>query len=222
MKIAVCLLGHYRSFDRVSACWGRLKAKYDIDFYISTWDCVNSNTQSWHKTDGNPTESLTQTHINILKSFDPEVTIMSQSWVTEERADIYLDMPIKCFEYRFQMYHNLVNRIHSSKKTYDLIVFSRLDVAIGNIVFSPVAEGTIHIGYRSDERYSYSTAASDILFAIHPDDLSFMISPHLSIRKAREMGLYKKPEDYANDYYNSLWVAVIPTWKYDIDFTIVR
>lgn len=222
MKIAVCLLGHYRSFDRVSAYWDRLKAKYDIEFYISTWDCVNSNTQSWHKTNSNTSELLSQTQINTLKYFDPEVTINSQSWTAEERTDIYLEMPIKCFEYRFQMYNNIVNRIHGSKKMYDLIVFSRLDVAIGNLVFSPVAEGTIHIGFRPDERYSYSLAASDILFAIHPNDLSFMTSPHVGIRKAREMGLYKKPEDYANDYYNSLWVAVIPTWKYDVDFTIVR
>lgn len=222
MKIAVCLLGHYRSFDRVSACWDRLKVKYNIDFYISTWDCVDSNTKSWHTNGGNALIPLSELQIKNLKRFDCDVIIDSQSWTDEERTDIYLGVPIKLFEYRFQMYNNVVKRIQESGRKYDLVVFSRLDIALADLDFVPVPEGTIHIGYRTDTKYSYSLAASDIFFAIHFDNIGLMTDPHIGIRKARENNLYEMPENYANDFYYTKWVAVVPTWKYNVDFAIVR
>lgn len=222
MNVAVCLVGHFRTFDKVHTGWKEFASRYNVDYYFSTWDTIDSDTKAWHKENGGNPPLLNENQLSLLRSYDPHVTIEHQEWTDEERNDIFINVPSKFFRYRYQQYNNIVQRILVSPKKYSAILFSRFDVSIHRIVLPPLLHGEICIGYREDTAYIHSLAASDIFFMIHPEDIELLCKPHKSLLELRSKNTYTKPEDFANDYYHTLWFKVTRIWKYGRDFQLVR
>ena len=49
LKIAVCMFGHLRTYERCSIFLNKnLLSKYDCDIFMHTWSTVDHSTQTWH------------------------------------------------------------------------------------------------------------------------------------------------------------------------------
>lgn len=49
MKIALCLSGHARTFDRCASSWWKLRREHDVRVFASVWDAIESNEVTWWK-----------------------------------------------------------------------------------------------------------------------------------------------------------------------------
>jgi|694.fasta_scaffold56345_2 hypothetical protein len=222
MKLAVILFGHYRTFDKHVEYWRGI----DADFYISTWDTLDSTTKSWHKPEyiGVP---LTINQIQTLKSFDKNCSIWKQEYTRDEMLDTLAKTgaPFKSFLYRYHCILHAVYRIQESGIEYDTVLITRPDIRICKPITTPPSN-EIQIGYRTAGNYTNGLAATDVVYVISGSDLhKFSWIPNTLYEWKDDPHKYCNPvacESHFTDYIYQNWNTVSKTFEYNRDFFIDR
>jgi len=227
MKIALLLQGHFRTFEKTHHSWVNALEDCEYDCYFTTWNTINSNTKSWHS---NPIENqpeLTNSQIELLKTYDPNVTIEKQEFTEEEKNDIYAHAPHKSFIYKFEALKKTLLRIESSKKEYDIIICGRFDIEIKSIKFKDINKikkiniDEIIIGGRispDKDIFLYDLATTDIIYIFHPSkkEIFYNLPDDLINRK------FRNGEDYMTNLFFSNFNKVTHSFLYQKDFEIIR
>lgn len=218
MKLAVILFGHYRTFDTNIDYWRGING----DFYISTWDTLDSTTKTWHKQEvaGTP---LTTEQIETLKSFDANCYIGTQEWIESELSDIYGKMPFKSILYKYESIMKSVHRILESKIEYDTVIITRPDIRINTNDLPSPARKEIFVSFRQDRNFLHGLSGSDLICVIHYSDLrKFAIIPQTLLDWKVNCKKYRYAEEHFTDYIYQEWETVNKTYEYDKTFGITR
>lgn len=218
MKLAVILFGHYRTFDKHVEYWRSIEA----DFYISTWDTIDSTSKSWYKPEyrGIP---LTANQIQTLKSFDPNCFIGTQEWNANEMEDMYGNLPFKSILYKYESILKSVRRIQDSKIEYDTILVTRPDIQINNIGTLNPVPGEIFMSYLDSPKFLRGHAACGLVYAVNYSDIEKIstIPENLFEWKANPKK-YNYEEDHFTDFIHQKWDTIRKTYEYNTDFVIIR
>lgn len=218
MKVLLILQGHYRSFDKTNLSWKKALEGCDYECCFCTWDVIDSNTPTWYSNNKHINEKLTNKQIDLLKSFDPNVKILSQEFSSNDMQNIYAKVPLKVYMYKYNALKDIINSIDSSK--YDMIIISRYDILIKTIKFKDITidVNEIKIGGRSSNMFFRNIAASDLLCIIHPSNKDlFNILPKDIIERKFNSG-----EECYTDFYFSNFNKVNHIWNLYNDFEIIR
>jgi hypothetical protein len=161
---------------------------------------------------------LNTTELELLRSFDPNVCIESQSYTQSELEDIYTTAPHKSFLYRFASLRDTLHRI--DKEKYDMIVVGRYDVLLRNIKWNTlsVKENEIAIGGRISTFFYKGIGASDVLFAFHPSSIERFDTPPKDYQSRK----FQNAEEPFTDFCYTNFSKVHHVWEYDREFIIAR
>lgn len=223
MKLAVILFGHYRTFDKHVEYWRGI----DADFYISTWDTLDSMTPVCWKGASSTSPRLTQSQIDTLHSFDKNCVIGKQEYTHDEMSDLLAGTgaPFKSFLYRYHCILHGVYRIQESGIEYDTVLITRPDIRLCKPIRTP-ASNEIHISYRTAWHYTKGIAATDVVYVISGSDLhKFSWIPHTLYEWKDDPHKYCNPtacESQFTDYIYQNWDTVTKMFEYDTDFFIDR
>ena len=221
MKVAFVSRGHFRSFESTEPSWRRAFEGCQVTSFFHTWDEIDFEP-SWYikRKSKQPIRKLYQNEINLLKKWDPNVQIEKQTFTEEEKYDIHSShIPQKSVSYRFNSLIQTLKRI--PKEDFDLVVVGRYDVLLNNILFRTIKaeEGTVYVGARKCEANVYgSMAASDALFACHPND----IEKFYKLFEIHEYKEFTNCEEYLNKIYITEFKKINHLWEYNVDFSFVR
>lgn len=236
MRIAVILRGHYRTFDHLADAWRNSFSETDVqtDFYVHTWDRVNSVTQTWYKSAQQSTNVafLSTIQRDTLLKFDRFATIESQRELTpDESIPFSCGIPYAALEFAWHGITSCIARVLASGETYDAIVVGRLDADIRAcasriaIDLNALSPGCIFLGARvaphKEGRYQ-NLSASDVLFAVHGNDVQKLavIPPQYAQWRAKR-SMFQSPECPWTAYaYEQFDVTV--KWKLHNDFDLLR
>ena len=218
MKLAVILFGHYRTFDKHVDYW----RGGDADFYISTWDTLDSTSKTWYKEES-PEVFITTDQIQTLKSFDPNCHIGRQEWTSSEMEDTFGKMPFKSILYKYECIVKSVKRILDSKIQYDTVLITRPDIRIYNIGKLNPVSGEIFISYRKDSNFLRGLSGTELLYAIHFTDIEKLANiPNTLLEWKVEPKKYKYAEEHFTDYIFQTWNTVCQSYEYYSDVIIIR
>jgi len=218
MKVLLILYGHYRSFNNTHKSWINSFEGCDVEYKFCTFDTIDHNTKCWHRGQTTPKPHLTNDQIDLLKLFDPAVNILTQEFTEDEHNDIYAKMPVKVYLYKYNNIKKILESIDETK--YDIIILSRFDILINNIIFKNISicKNEIKLGVRPDKGFLKGIAATDLLCMFHPSDkhLFYTMPTDIIDRK------FLIPEECYTDFYYKNFERVIQEWNYDNHFTICR
>jgi len=217
MRIALVMRGHYRTFNTTGISWINALKDYDYDCFFHTWNLQDCTTATLYRGNKYALE-LRPAYIDHLKSFDKDVVIQEQNFSEEELSDLYTGIAFKGFIYRFEALRDTLNRI--PQDTYDIIIVGRYDLFLKSGIFDnlSVKEDEILIGGRKDENYLKGYAATDLIFAFHPKNISkFFNQPKDYTEKKFNNG-----EEGFTDFLYSSFKKVNIKWVYNFDFAIRR
>ena len=151
MKIAVCLSGHYRTFDHNFTYWNdNVFSKYDCDVFLHTWDVMGN------RGNGNDTEveenleKLTQTSEELKSQYgfvdaviqeynEPLPEFLEKSKRVRQLRDNIVDeryeemLKKRRITHLYSMWYKAFKCFELTEKTntkYDLVIKSRPDIAI--------------------------------------------------------------------------------------------
>jgi hypothetical protein len=226
MRIALLLQGHFRSFENTHQSWINALEDCEYDCYFTTWNIIDANTKSWHSDANENQPELTSSQINLLKSYDPNVTINSQEFTKEEKNDIYASSPYKTHIYKFEVLKNTLQRIESLKeeKEYDMIICGRFDIEIKSIKFKDINminKDEIIFGGRIDsekDKYLHNLSATDLIYIFHPSRKEIFYNLPIGLINRR----FFYAEDYMTELFFSNFIKVIHAYTYGKDFNIIR
>jgi hypothetical protein len=225
MKIALLLQGHFRTFEKTHHSWINALEDCEYDCYFTTWNIINSNTKSWHSNAIENQPELTNSQIELLKTYDPNVTINTQEFTEDEKNDLYAFSPYKTHIYKFEALKNTLQRIESSKeeKEYNMIICGRFDLEINSIKFKDITinEDEIKFGGRVDKekgKYIHNLAATDLLYIFHPSKKELFYNLPVGLKNRK----FTNAEEYITDFFFINFNKVIHSFIYDKDFEIIR
>jgi len=216
MRIALVLRGHYRSFDTTSKSWLKALKGYDYDCYFHTWDLQDSTTPTWHRGEKYALP-LYDRNIELLKKFDANIIIETQSFTEYDIQNKFTDAPYKTFIYRYESLYTTLNRIDASK--YDIIIVGRYDLELKENCLSDIrlTKDEILVSGINDKEYYKELRGTDLLFAFHPTNIPlFQINPYI------EKHTFKKGEEPFTKFLFDTFKNVSLKWNYEKDFTIKR
>ena len=217
----VILKGHYRTFDTTHTSWDTSLSGCNYKMYLHTWDKQNSESSSWHDP-GKSSQPLTETQIQLLKSYDRDIQIENQKWTeTEKTANLLINTPFKSYLFYWQSIFSCLNRIQEESK---YILICRYDIQI-NIDLKTIQceEGEIIIGYSHSANNNFPFGMSDILYCIHYKDKHKLQSiPEMLYQWKENPSKYQLPEDYFSDFILTNWKKVTRKWLHRKDFLLVR
>lgn len=223
-KIAVILIGHFRSFDRVYKSFLKELESVAHDFYLHTWSTQNATTKSWHDILEKP-QNLTSEQISLLKSLDSNVEIETQTFTLKELKDCINKKPKKAIVYLFQALQKCLKRIKDPSQ-YDYILVSRYDVdVINKLCLSQlkIRPNEICLGWRLGLGYIDSLIAHDIIYAFSSSlsnikKFDFDFSKFLNDNVEN----LKIAEEIYTIFFRDNFQFVSREWEYGSEFCIVR
>lgn len=223
-RIAVVLVGHYRSFDQTIKTLMHETKGLKVDWYLHTWNTSDATTLSWHHVV--PSDKLlTPMQKLTLEALDPDYEIETQSFTPEELQDTVFRKPWKAVSYLFTAVQKCLKRVQQaflSGVNYDYILVSRYDIQMNNMGLSTlqVHPGQIVVGGRATQGfYSCNIAASDVIFALNPEDVdAFILEENFLRNKAN----YHSSEEPYSQLYVDRFAGVVHQWHFDNHFIIVR
>lgn len=230
VKLAVIIIGHFRSFEKTyKSLLSELQDEnIDYDLFLHTWSTQNAITKSWHNILESP-KDLSPEQISLLQSLDPNVEIETQVFSPEELSDIINKKPCKAVVYLFKALQKCLKRVelknNSQDHKYDYILVTRYDVFHKNLGLSKlkIRSNEICIGHRTkySEGYIDSLLANDIIFSFRSEDISkFYIDFENYINdKKRQI---KIVEEIYTLFFKENFRIVSREWEYDLEFFIVR
>ena len=216
MKVLLILYGHYRSFDKTNSSWIKSLEGCQVDYKFCTFDRIDHNTKCWHRDQTSPKAQLTSNQINLLKSFDPTVRIITQEFTNEENNDIYSTLPLKVYTYKYYNIKNILECIDETK--YDIIIISRFDIIIKSIEFKKISilKNQIKLGARFAPNFYKQLGNTDMLCVLHPSDKYLFYNMPADIINRK----FNKPEECYTDFYCTNFKNVNVEWEYIKDFII--
>jgi hypothetical protein len=218
MKLAVVMFGHYRTFDQHVNFWRGV----DADFYISTWDTLDSTSKTWHKP-ASASIPLTTKQIDTLKSFDPHCYIGTQEWDDNETLELFGFMPFKSILYKYECILRCVQRIVDSKIQYDTVLFIRPDIQIKNLNNTlDSSPEEIRIGFAVSSM-KYQMGGTDLIYAIHYSDLGkFAAIPETLWEWKNDPKKYTYSEEHFTEYLHRKWKRVLGSCESPHSFIVNR
>lgn len=221
MRIALVFRGHFRTFDRTAPFWELALDGCEYDSYFHTWDTIDANTVSWHCQKAVEHPKLTEEQVALLKKWDPNVVIETQTFTEEEHKEIYASWaPHKALVYRMNAFLQLLKRI--PKEKYDLIVVSRYDIKVKEIPFHDIqfAPNEVLVGGRSCPGCVGNIAVSDVLFAFPASYVDKLYNP------LEKEGINPKKYTNCEEWFNEMLMDVFETfthkWQYTEHFDFCR
>ena len=222
-RTALVLKGHFRTFQQTSPIWKEKLKHLDYDCFFHTWDTVDTPTRSWHQIIKTKSKYLTEEDIILLREWDPNVLIESQTFTHEEEHDIYCGMPHKVYLYTCSALMSCLSRIDPSK--YGNIIVCRFDVDVSNMynfenIISP--QGAIYIGYIGINNFDICNTKMcyDILFRFNSADIhQFQVLKEMIVGRT-VYGTY--PEVPFIEFIQTHFENVVRTWRYGKEFGILR
>ena len=216
MRVAVVLLGHFRSFECTRQSWIVALDGLEVDFYLYTWDTIDSCTRSWHKDENAHSPRLTCIQIQLLREWDNTATVDTQIWSEENSTYPYP----RIMEYWNRALVNCIQRIRRSHRSYTTIICGRFDIDVSTIRFKDIGstKGTICLGYHPSMFVPRGIHVCDILYTIHPDDIDQLELVCVDIMAHR----YNKPQRPEHRFYDVVcdhFSVVDHKWN---DFRIIR
>jgi len=147
MKLAVIFYGHMREYGKtLSTVRSNLLDKYDCDVFIHTWDEIEAQTKSWHKTHM-PNRPLKDEDVRVIKKFTKPIAIKVESQHPNLVNDRTGKNKISYQGQKFMLYSlNEANRLrltHESQSgtIYDAVLKIRPDVAFFEPFTVPIPHG---------------------------------------------------------------------------------
>jgi hypothetical protein len=224
MRVALVLLGHFRTFDKTYSSWRKALEGCEYDVFCSTWDTITSNTIAWHTANPQYTQPyLTSTQIELLREFDPDVTICHQDISVDDIKNITLDHTTKSHLYRYDALCKTLNRIDSS--TYDIIVVGRYDAYINNIIFKDIRIETDEIqcsGSFFGSKFVREYANTDMIYAFHPSKKNVFTNLLHIYEYAIKNNTLKYPEEVFTELFYTYFTKVRFVWGHGDHFVIKR
>jgi hypothetical protein len=218
MKVLLLLYGHYRSFDRTILSWISSLEECDFDCRFVTFDKIDHSTRCWWHGDTEERLGLSTEQLELLKTYDPNVKILTQEFTQEELNDVYATLPLKVYMYRYTNIKDVLESIDDTK--YKMIVISRFDIQINGIKFKNISVDidAIKIGARSAPEFFKGLAASDLLCAFHPKNKNIFYNPPSDIITKK----FCYAEECYTEFYHQNFKVVDHSWEYYQDFHIDR
>lgn len=221
VKIAVIIIGHFRTFDKVYKSLLKELENVDHDFYLHTWSTQNATTKSWHDILDKP-KDLTSEQIDLLKSLDPNVEIETQTFSSKECTDCINKKPRKAVIYLFEALQKCLKRIKNPSQ-YDYIFVTRYDIIHNKLCLDTlkIRPEEICIGWRLGEGFIDSLIAHDIIYAFKPDQIKKFEIDFSIFMKERGNNL-QIPEEIYTLFFRENFKTVSREWEYGTEFCIVR
>lgn len=220
-RIAIVLVGHYRSFDQTLERLMCETSGLNIDWYLHTWNTSDAITLSWHH--ALPSDKLlTASQKMTLEALDPDYEIGSQSFTQAELEDAVFRKPWKAVNYLFTAVQKCLQRVKESGVEYDYILVSRYDVQLNNMGLLTLQVPLNHIvvgGRATQGFYNLNIAASDVIFALNPANIDAFIEEKEFLRNKAN---YHSSEEPYSQLYVDKFAKVVHQWHYDNHFTIIR
>ena len=144
MKIAYCLAGHTREFDKIISTPNQKFREMDnVDFYISTWIMSGENVIFWIGQEENDRPIDVESMFNLYKpiKFDMEGR---QSYPELEKFDRKFSKTQVNVMNTLLMFKKISNSLEYPDQTYDLLVRSRFDITDLNVNFKTCDDNTIY------------------------------------------------------------------------------
>ena len=228
-KINLIFTGHYRSFDIVSDSWSTATQGTEVEYFLHTWDLVNSTTPSWHDLKPGPSAKLNERQTAKLRSFDPGVQIEQQHFSATELVDRYLGATTKTFYYRAHAMLRALSRIPRTQHD-EVVVLGRYDLRVDPHLFKDLAllpQRSVFIGFRTDEKYHKGVAVTDVLLAFRSGDLDTFQSILHEYSQVSELNVEQRPpwvypEELFTDLLHRHFQHVYNFWENGKAFEIVR
>lgn len=144
MKIAYCIAGHTREFDKVisepNSC---MRNKPGVDFFISSWVKTGENTTFWSGEKENEKPVDLEGLFNNYKPlhFDMED---EQSYADLQKFDRnFRNTPVNVLN-TLLMFKKIETVLSYPDESYDLVVRSRFDITFLDVNFKDCEENTIY------------------------------------------------------------------------------
>lgn len=144
MKIAYCLAGHTREFDKtISEPNSCMRSKDGVDFYISTWIKTGEGTTFW--TGENAKENV----VNIESMFNNYKPLQwdmegEHSYPDLVKYDVnFKNEPVNVLN-TLLMFKKISNVLEYPDETYDVVVRSRFDITFLDVNFKELDDNTIY------------------------------------------------------------------------------
>lgn len=144
MKIAYCLAGHTREFDKtISEPNSCMRNKEGVDFYISTWIKTGQGTTFWSG------EKMNENVVNVESMFNNYRPLQwdmegEHSYPDLVKFDVnFKDTPVNVLN-TLLMFKKIESVLEYPDDTYDILVRSRFDITFLNVDFRELEENTIY------------------------------------------------------------------------------
>lgn len=144
MKIAYCLAGHTREFDKIiSGPNDCMRNKEGVDFYISTWIKTGQDTTFWSG------EKIGENVVNIESMFNNYKPLQWDMEGEHSYPDLFKfdhnfkDTPVNVLN-TLLMFRKIGNVLEYPDATYDVVVRSRFDITFLDVNFKECEENTIY------------------------------------------------------------------------------
>jgi hypothetical protein len=144
MKIAYCLAGHTREFDKtISKPNDCMRNKEGADFYISTWIKTGKDITFWSGEKENDEVVDIESMFNLYRPLQWDME-GEQSYPDLIKFDVnFKDTPVNVLN-TLLMFKKIGNALEYPDTTYDVIVRSRFDITFLNVNFKECEENTIY------------------------------------------------------------------------------
>lgn len=222
MKLAVCLHGHYRTFDKTRGNWESILNSSDV--YFHTWDTISSVSASHWKQRNDIVNKLDTSEINTLNSFNPKVLIIDKQEWTENDHSIrsQSNMPLKAWIYMWYGVYVTLNEIKKSGEKYDSILIGRYDILINKTLPNIYPQkGTFITTEHQGLVYKQYT---DAIIFIDSDDIEILIEFYHYINTIEFQIKYishNTPEQLFNEFIQSKNITMTKGWYYS-DAPLIR
>lgn len=144
MKIAYCIAGHTREFDKnISEPNSCLRSKDGVDFFISTWTKTGEGTTFWSgEKEGDKIVDME----SMFKNYKPLQWDMEDehSYIDLKKFDSnFTNSPVNVLN-TLLMFKKIKNVLEYPDETYDVIVRSRFDITFLDVNLKECEDNTIY------------------------------------------------------------------------------
>lgn len=222
MKRAICLHGHYRTFNVTEDYWRELLLNSDVYFHI--WDTLDS-TSSSHWKGRNTTTQLGNNEIYRLRLYNPKyIKVDKQTWTPEEHALTNpVNMPLKAYIYFWNGIYECLTELKKTGIKYDQIIIGRYDVAINSTLAQHFELKELRI-YTSENRGVKYKQYTDSLICFSMSEIDVLLAYCLFVESDDFKQLYINmdvPEQIFNQFLEKNKIERLCGWTYE-NATIIR
>jgi len=196
---AICLFGHFRTFEKTSTEWKRIFNE-NCHFFFHTWNTFGES-------------NLNEQQINLLRSFDKDVVIDDQSLIPEllKLSKIKESKPQKWAK------RSLLKRLLNSTVLIDKVILTRYDVLpTENLCNFNVFAGEIKTSYMYNELQKRNSCMGDVSI-FHSSD----IKQYYKVLE-NDYDIQTRNEDVNLYYYNLVFKQIFENVLLGKDADIVR